>query len=133
MQLNLKKTPQGLIPCDDATTNAFNKIKDGYDIYAEYKPRRNMKFHKKYFALLNAVIIHQEHYKTVENLHEVVKFKSGYFETIIPLEGNPFTITKSISFHTLDNMEFETFYNTALDECIALVGDDAVQEILKFL
>jgi len=133
MLLNLKKTPQGFIPCDEATTKAFNKVKDGYDIFAEYKPRRNMKFHKKYFALLNAVVIHQDHYKTVDNLHEAIKFKAGYYETIIPLEREAFLKTKSISFHSMNNQEFEEFYSVALDECIKLVSEESVNEIIKFL
>jgi len=133
MLLNLKKTSQGFIPCDEESVKAFNKIREGADIFVEFKPRRNMKLHKKYWALLNAVVINQDHYKTADNLHEVVKFKAGYYETIIPLEGEPFLKTKSISFHSMDNLEFESFYNVALDECITLVGDDAVNEIIKFL
>lgn len=132
MQLNLVRTENGLAPIDDKSVEAVKKIKVGYDIFVEYKPRRNMKLHKKYFALLNAVIINQDHYKTVDNLHEAVKFRAGYYETIIPLIGDPFIKTKSISFHTLDNMEFESFYGTAIDVCVELVGDDAVEEIIKF-
>lgn len=133
MLLNLKKTPSGFIPVGEDSVKVFNKVKDGYEIFAEYKPRRNMQFHKKYFALLNAVIIHQEHYKTVDNLHEVIKFKGGYYETIIPLNGDSFLKTKSIAFDKMDNLEFEKFYNIALDECISLVGDEAINEILKFI
>jgi len=132
MLLNLKKTMQGFIPCDEESVKTFNKLNEGVDIFVEFKPRRNYRLHKKYFALLNAVIINQQHYKTVDNLHEVVKFKAGYYETIIPLEGDPFLKTKSISFHSMDNMEFESFYNVALDECIALVGDEAIEEIIRF-
>ena len=133
MLLNLKKTPSGLIPVGDESVKAFNKIKVDNDIFTEWKPRRNMKFHKKYFALLNAVIHNQEHYKTVNNLHESIKFKSGYFETIIPLNGQPFLITKSIAFHSMDAEAFENFYSVALDECLLLVGDDALSEIIKFI
>ena len=132
MQLNLVRTEHGLVPIDDESVAAIQKVRVGYDIFVEYKPRRNMKFHKKYFALLNAVILNQDHYKTVDNLHEAVKFRSGYYETIIPFEGEPFIKTKSIAFHTLDNMEFESFYNIAIDVCVELVGDEAVEQIIKF-
>lgn len=133
MYLNLKKTPTGFIPVDEESVKVFNKVKDGFDIFAEYKPRRNMKFHKKYFALLNAVIINQSHYKNTDNLHEVIKFKGGYYDTIVPLKGEPILVTKSIAFDKMDNQEFEKFYSVALDECISLVGDEAVNEILRFL
>ena len=133
MLLNLVRTENGLIPIDDVGVKAISKIKIGSDVFMEYKPRRNMKFHKKYFALLNQVILNQDHYKTVDNLHESIKYFAGYYETIIPLEGEPFLKTKSINFSTLDNSEFEDFYSVALDECLKLVGDDALSEIIKFI
>jgi len=132
MLLNLVRTKDGLVPVDDKSVEAVKKIKLGHSVFVEYKPRRNMKLHKKYYALLNAVILNQEHYKSVDNLHEAVKFRAGYYETIIPLEGEPFIKTKSIAFHSLDNMEFESFYNTAIDVCVELVGDEAVEQIIKF-
>jgi len=132
MLLNLKKIENALIPCDEDTVRAFNKLKIYDEIYVEYKPRRDMKFHKKYFALLNAVLINQEHYKSVDNIHEAVKYRAGYYETIIPLTGEPFIVTKSISFHTMDGMEFESFYNVAIDICVELTDDEAVEQIIRF-
>ena len=132
MLLNLVRTKDGLVPIDDDSVKAISKISIGIDIFCEYKPRRNMKFHKKYFALLNAVLLNQEHFKTVDNIHEAVKYRAGHYETIIPLIGEPFIKTKSISFHSMDNQEFELFYNTAIDVCVELVGDKAVEQIIKF-
>jgi len=133
MLLQLRRTKDGLAPVDDASVKAVLKIKEGYEIFVDFKPRRNMKFHKKYFALLNAVILNQEHYKTVDNLHEAIKFKSGYYETIIPLDGHPFIKTKSIAFDKMDGQSFDEFYSVALDECIKLTSEDAVNEIIKFM
>ena len=132
MLLQLVRTEAGLVPVDDKSVEAIKKVKIGYDIFAEYKPRRSMKFHKKYWALLNAVLINQEHYKTADNIHEAVKYRAGYYETIFTLGGDKFIKTRSIAFHSMDNMEFEAFYNTAIDVCVELVGDDAVEEIIKF-
>lgn len=133
MFLKLRKTMGGFLPDDEESAKVFNRLKDDTAIFAEYKPRRNMQFHKKYFALLNKVIQNQEHYKNVENLHEVIKFKSGYYETIFTQEGQSFVKTKSISFDKMDALEFSDFFNTAIDECISLVGDKAVEDILKFI
>jgi len=133
MILELVRTPSGLSPITDESVKAVTKITMGDSVFLEYKPRRNMKFHKKYWALLNQVIINQEHYKTVDNLHEAIKFKGGYYETIIPLDASPFIVTKSIAFHSMDAQEFEDFYSVALDECLSLVGEDAISEIIKFI
>jgi len=132
MLLNLVRIKEGLAPIDDESVKAIKKLSLGTEIFCEFKPRRNMKFHKKYFALLNAVLINQEHYKSVDNIHEAVKYRAGYYETIISLYGDSFIKTKSISFHTLDNNEFEDFYNIAIDVCVELVGEDAVEQIIRF-
>lgn len=135
MILGLKKVKgiNGLVPCDEETVKLYNKMDYEEEINPDYKPRRNMKFHRKYWALLNAVIINQEHYKTVDNLHEAIKFKGGYYETVIPLDASPFLVTKSIAFHSMDAQEFEDFYSVALDECLKLVGEDAINDIIKFI
>jgi len=133
MILELVRTPSGLAPISDDSVNAVSKIQMGYTVFLEFKPKRNMKFHKKYWALLNQVILNQDHYKNVNNLHEAIKFKGGYYETIIPLDASPFIVTKSIAFHSMDNAEFNDFYDVALDECLKLVGEDAVNEIIKFI
>lgn len=120
------------MPLNDESVKATLKIKEGDEIYVEYKPRRSYKFHKKYWALLNAVLYNQEHYKSVDNIHEAVKYRAGYYETIIPLIGDPFIVTKSISFHTMDAIDFESFYNVAIDICVELTDDEAVEQIIKF-
>jgi len=132
MILHIRKTSDRLVPCGEESVKVFNKLKNDDEIYVEYKPRRNYKFHKKYWALLNAVLINQEHFKTVDNIHEAVKYRAGYYETIFTFNGESFIKTKSISFHTLDNMEFESFYDTAIDVCVELVGDESVEQIIKF-
>ncbi|NOQ31769.1 MAG: DUF1367 family protein [Helicobacteraceae bacterium] len=132
MQLLLKRIEQGFMPLNDESVKATLKIKEGDEIYVEYKPRRSYKFHKKYWALLNAVLYNQEHYKSVDNIHEAVKYRAGYYETIIPLIGDPFIVTKSISFHTMDAIDFESFYNVAIDICVELTDDEAVEQIIKF-
>lgn len=133
MNLELARTKHGLCPIDDQSVEAIKKVKIGDVIVVEWKPKRNYKFHRKYFALLNAVLPNQSHYRTIDNLHEVVKFRAGYYETIIPLKGEPFIKTKSIAFHAMDEAEFEKYFNTALDVCAELVGDDAVRDIIAFI
>ena len=48
-------------------------------------------------------------------------------------DGFIFHVPKSISFSNMDEAEFEKFYSNALDVCLMLVGDDAMDDILKFL
>ena len=133
MQLLLRRTEQGFIPVFDDDVTALAKVPIGNDILVEYKPKRNVQFHKKYYALLNAVLPNQQFYKTVDNLHEAVKFRAGYFDTLITHKGEKFLKAKSISFSTMDEVEFEMFYQRALDVCVELTDDDAVTRIIGFM
>jgi len=135
MLLTLKKIHNGITPVGDETFNVFNNLGIGQEIYFEYKPKkqRSLQYHKFYFAMLKSVLQNQEHYKTIDNLHEVIKFKSGYYETIIPLNGEPFIKTKSLSFDKMNAEQFDEFMKYAKTECISLVGDEALEEILRFL
>ena len=121
MLLNLKKTSKGLIPCDEESVKAFNKLNDEDEIYCEFKPRRNYKFHKKLFSMLNLILSNQTKYKNVDNILTECKFKAGYFNIHIGIDGNQVLIPKSISFATMDADEFEAFYSSCIDTCLELV------------
>jgi len=135
MLLNLKKIENALIPCDEDTVTAFNKLSIGDEIYAEFKPRRNYKFHKKLFSMLNLILNNQEHYKSVDNILTECKFKAGYFETQVNHQGEQRLVPKSIDFSTMDNEEFSEFYSSCIDTCLELVpmgAEELEQAILRF-
>jgi len=133
MILELVRTDSGLIPVTDDGVGAVKKMHHGQHVFVEYKPKRNYKFHKKLFALLNAVLPNQAHYKTADNLLEAVKYRAGQYETVFTHKGEQFIKTKSIAFHAMDEFEFEQFFSFAVDVCLELVGEDAVNDILRFI
>jgi len=110
-----------LIPSDNETFERMQKIKIGDTVFVEYKPRRNYQFHKKLFSLLNFVYANQDHYKSVNNILEAVKFRAGYFEAILFHTGEPHYKATSIAFHAMDDIEFEEFYSKAIDVCLELI------------
>lgn len=135
MLLNLKKTVRGFVPCDELSVNAYNKMQLEEEIYAEYKPRRNYKFHKKLFSMLNLILNNQSTYKSVDNILTECKFKAGYFDIHLGTDGQQKLIPKSISFVTMPGDEFELFYSSCIDTCLSLVpmGKDELEEaILRF-
>jgi len=121
MILNLKKTKESLTPCDEDSVKAFNKLKIGDDIYVEFKPRRNYKFHKKLFSMLNLILNNQHYYKSVDNILTECKFNFGYFDIHVNIKGEQKLIPKSINFYTMDDQEFSEFYSSAIDTCLSLV------------
>lgn len=121
MLLNIKKKGNGFVPCDEDTVKQFNKLKEDEEIYLDYKPKRNYKFHKKLFSMLNLILTNQSMYKSVDNILTECKFKAGYFDIHIMANGEQRYIPKSISFATMKADEFESFYSSCIDTCLELV------------
>ena len=136
MLLEFIKSDIKLIPANDETFERVKKMSVGESIFMEWKPKRSYQFHKKLFSLLNFVYENQAHYKSLDNLLEVYKFKAGYFETIVTHKGKKHYKAKSISFHTMDNEEFERFYSQAIDTSLELIPMNRAEledAILRYL
>ena len=136
MLLEFIKSDIKLIPANDETFERVQKMSVGESIFMDYKPKRNYQFHKKLFSLLNYVYENQSHYKSLDNLLEVYKFKAGYFETIVTHTGKKHYKAKSISFHAMDNEEFERFYSKAIDTSLELIPMNRAEledAILRYL
>ena len=135
MKLTLIKKGDYLVAdCEESEAIIKKMPLDG--VIVEYKPKRSYKFHKKLFALLNLVFKNQEHYESVDNILEVVKFRAGHFETILTHTGNTHFKTKSISFADMNNAEFEQFYSKSIDvalELTSLTRANLENEIIKFI
>lgn len=133
--LTFKKLKDRIIPADEETISFFNSLQVGSIFHIDYKEKkqRALKYHKKYWAMLKVVMQNQEHFQTKDNLHETVKYRAGIYRTVIPYVGEPFIVVGSISFDKMDNAQFEAFMVKAKDVCVELVGDDALDEILRFL
>jgi len=133
MLLNLKRIKEGVAPCDEESVKAISKLRMGAEIFVEYKPKRSYKFHKKYFAMLNAVLSNQERFKTIEQLRQAVQYRAGYFDIYLTMEGKEMIVPRSIAFFKMEVDEFERLYNHANQVCVELVGDEALEEILRFI
>jgi len=122
-----------LLPADEETEEALKQLKTGTAIMVTYKKKRNLRFHRKLFALLKLILDNQRHYKTVENILEMVKFRAGYFETLVTHKGKKHYKTTSIAFENMDDMEFNKFYQSAIDVGLELCGDvDFEKEVMRF-
>ena len=103
-----------LRPTDDEGTEAMRKIGDGELVKVTWTRPRNIRFHNKFFAMLGIVLKNQEHYTSMDELLGVCKLRIGHvtvIQTPYGLERWP----KSISFATMDETEFNIFYDAAVD------------------
>lgn len=136
MKIFVQKTPIGLIPVStsDFDNLQIAKLKEGEIYQVELKKPRNIGFHNKFFSLLNACYENQEVFDNPESLRRYLTIKSGYYTTTLTDKG-VFYDAKSISFSSMDQIEFEKFYDAFIFQVIEFLGCDEnnlIEELNKF-
>lgn len=118
MKIYLQRTLRGLIPLDDTDKEKINKIP--FDVALEYdvKVPRNIKFHRKYFAMMNLAFENQDEFKNFQIFREAVIIGAGFFDKVQRLHGEEIIVAKSISFANMDNEQFEQLYTACIDTII---------------
>ena len=127
MEIYLRKTISGLKPLFNSDEEKYNKIKLGEDVKAVIRKPRNIKFHKKFFALLNLTLENQQKYKTQEELLYELKIHVGHYDWHHTLMGKPIPKVKSIDFNSMDEIEFEEFY----DKCSSINSTKIKVDIMR--
>ena len=101
----------------------------------EFTKKRNLKFHKKFFSLLNLVFENQELYINIEHLRKDLTISAGYYILRYNFEGVEITEAKSISFANMDEIEFSEFYNRVIDVVVKWLGiekQDIIENIQQY-
>lgn len=125
MKLNLVKTISGLVPADPDSEDSYKKLKNGGMVTAEIKQVRNVKFFRKYFALLNVGFENwnpgevDSRYgvpeKNFDRFRRDVTILAGFYHTVVRLNGEVRIEAKSISFANMEEDEFEKLYNQTIN------------------
>jgi hypothetical protein len=121
--LYLVRTLAGLTASDDAGKEILRKIKIGKHVRCEISQPRNIQHHRKFFALLNTVWQAAGDWVTVEDLLIELKIKLGITKDVVIREsGEVVKIVGSISFAAMDQIEFEAFYEKAIQALCVMAG-----------
>jgi len=104
-----------LVPADDAASAVLQKIKHGTDVQVEIKRPRNIKHHRKFFALMQLVYQNQEHYDSIDHLVAALKTAVGHCDLVPGKGGVMIALPKSIAFHSMDQTAFDEFYDRCID------------------
>ena len=117
MEINLLNTSHGLIPMYDEDYDEKKKLKIGAIYKVKIKVARNILLHRKYFALINLAWEYQNeniqklYNNSIEAFRKTIEIAAGHFEPIWNIKANEWQqAPKSISFDTMDNLEFQTLY-----------------------
>lgn len=108
----------------DSDFDKTKKIKVGEPLEYEYKQLRNIRFHRKLFALLNMVFQNQEIYNNIEHLRKDLTIEAGYYDLRANIHGEEIKEAKSISFANMDQDEFDSYYSSVLDTVVKYFNFD---------
>lgn len=110
----MRRTLTGLAATDPAGEEALASIPLGEEVRAEITRPRNIKHHRKFFALLRVIYPHQTIYATNKNFRAAITCALGYGDTVKLPDGRTIIIPQSISFAKMDQIAFSEFYDRAL-------------------
>lgn len=99
---------------DPMSAEVLERIPQDEDVKVEITRPRNIKHHRKFFALLNAIYPHQHLYPTRDSFRAAMTVALGFGETVKLPDGRAIIIPHSISFAKMDQAEFEAFYERAV-------------------
>ena len=136
MEIILKKDFNGTFsPVDCLSEETAKKLKIGKEYKFKVTGIRNLKFHKKFFALIKTVFENQEQFVNIEEMRKALIFDAGFREQRQNLKGEIIQYPKSISFSKMDEIEFEELYNKVIDIVILWLGwnrQEFINHLIKY-
>lgn len=149
-ELYLVKIGNAFYPADRISAELMDDIKPKEEFKAVIKKPRNLKFHKKLFALIGVafsawtpgavkhkgIVIE----KNRERFRKDVTITAGFHETVFNLKGELRLEAKSISFANMDELEFQELYSRFIDVILGNILsnytkddlDEQVRRVLEF-
>ena len=120
--IHLVRTPGGLKAADDAAIEALRRVAQGEVVRVELRKVRNPQFHRKFFALLQLVRDSTDAWPTTESLLAGLKLEMGHADQYQARDGQTIMVPRSISFGSMDEIEFAEFYERALVKLAEMAG-----------
>ena len=135
MEITLIKTLSGFKACYDSDSEKAKKIPLNEPFVITYTKKRNIKFHRKFFALMNMIFDNQEKYNSIEHLRKDLIIAAGYYDTRFNFEGVEILEAKSMSFSSMDEIEFSELYNRIIDVIVKYFNwdrEDIIENVTKY-
>jgi len=115
MEIWVKNTFRGLVPMYDTDLDNKKKLKIDQEYLVKISMPRNIKFHRKMFALYNLVFQNQERYRVLDDLRRDITIEAGFYRERTNIYGEIIKEAESISFANMDEDVFSQLYNRSLD------------------
>lgn len=108
----------------DSDYENIKKIKVNEIYQCEIKQPRNLKFHRKFFALIKMVFDNQEHYTSFDRLRKHLIIEAGFYDESVDFKGTIQQEAKSISFASMKQYQFDDLYSKVLDVIVKYFNFD---------
>mgnify|MGYP000545448444 CR=1 FL=1 len=135
MEILLVKQLNGSFkPAFDSDYENAKKFKLNEVVKCKITKPRNIKFHKKFFALVNLVFNNQEKINNIDYFREELTIEAGFFEEYTGFNGERKKQAKSISFASMDEFEFNELYSKFIEVSIKVLGckkEDIIDNIAE--
>jgi len=136
MKILVVKNHRGLIPVYDSDYELYAKIPLNEEFEIEYTKKRNLKFHKKMFALYKLAFENQSDYRSLDDMRRDISIVSGFYDEVInKISGEVIQIAKSISFAKMDETEFSELYEKTKDtisKWLGISNETIENEIMQY-
>ena len=119
-----------LVPADADAETLMRSVKHDEAVMIEVKRPRNLRHHRLFWALMNMIWENQEHYKSPQEVCAAFKLAVGHVD-IIKTKRGTVAIPKSISFAKMDQVEFNQFFERALEFAVTEVIPGLGKEDLR--
>jgi len=124
MRIYLTRNADTFVPLSQQDFENLQRIREGMIIQVDYKKPRNPLFHNKFMSLIRVVFDNQEIYPTIEGVLNVFKVELGHCDTM-DFQGHEIKIPRSISFSSMDEIEFQQLYDRSVTFCAIAVPADS--------
>ena len=134
MEIHRVRTSTGLRPYTDDDYEEMKKIKVGSIVKANIVRPRNVKFHRKFFALIRAAwdcLTEQQriNLRSIDTFREQLLITSGFSEPLYDLNGQKFLErAKSISFAKMDEPAGKEVDSRCLDTILTILMANGITE-----
>lgn len=104
-----------LLPAHIEDFDALANVPQDRMLRAKVTAERNLAHHRKFMTLVNRVRDNHPSYTSTEQALVAVKLAAGWCDWVPnPMTGEYVPVPKSISFASMDQTEFNAFYNAAI-------------------
>lgn len=127
-EVYLRRTTTGLVADDDAAREALRRVKQGEVVRATLVRPRSVRYHRRFFGMLNTVWQACGDWQTVDELLTELKFRAGLVDKQRVIDKATGEVLaeiikpRSISFAAMSDDEFREF----VDRCIAIICTEMI-------